>query len=300
MICRGFLLSLLLTTFAGAQDGTSLLWKFSANTSERFRLVQTAQLELALAAGQQVTSSLHREFEFRWTVVDVSSEGTAIVSIEVSRTLLKVKGPGGQETVYDSSSKEEPRGYAATLAPLFRTLMKSELSASLSDRGSVTDLQIADDLEIVLGTKPVGKALGTLGTREDLIPMIGLAMPLLPAKPLELEGSWEVQQNRDSLPFGSAVAKSRYELQSVENEMAEIRSSTEIRLISSDAGDPAGEITSQECSGKIRFDLAAGMPVEVEREERLEIETDHGNQPASGTIEHRLRLERLNKAESGS
>ena len=290
---RALVFVLLLASTARAQDETLLRWKFTTGDSQQYRLTQTAKLDLKLSAGQTVNASMHREFDFLWSVLDDSKADSATVSVQVSRVLLRVVGPGGQDTVFDSASEEEPRGYAATLGPLFRDLLKSELSALLSVRGKVTDLRIPEDLEIVLGTKPVGKALGTLGTREDLLPLVNLATPILPENMVSIENTWETEQTRDSLPFGATVGKTQFRLESIEDGLATIGTTTELQLISSEGGDPAGEIEKQDCNGKIVFDLSVGRPTRVEQQERLEIKTDHGKQEAVGSIEHRLLLEQI-------
>lgn len=288
-----FLLGLAISSTALAQD-ISLRWKFSPQASARYSLLQTAKLDLQLQAGGEVDASVEREFKFRWSVEKVEDDGSAWVSVRVDAVRLKVTGPGGQETVFDSEGTEEPRGYAATLAPLFRTLQKSDLKAHLTARGEILDLEVPEDLELVLSTKPVGKALGTLGTKDDLRTLVRLAMPKLAEESLSPGDHWTAEQSRDAVPFGAAMSQTEYKLESMETvegeQLAKIAPRSKIQLIESDAGEPEAKIVDQKSTGRLMFNVSVGRPASYELQETLQLETTGADQPASGTIEHSLRL----------
>lgn len=297
---RVLLLVVAISTAAQAEE-VALRWKFTPGESTRFSLSQQTQLDLQLQAGSEVEASVDREFKFRWSVDKTEDDGSGWVSIDMEAIRLTVTGPGGQETEFDSESKEEPRGYAATLAPLFRIMLKSELKAQLTPEGDILDLQIPEDLELVLSTKPVGKALGTLGTKEDLIAIVTLAMPKFGEESLKVGEHWTAEQARDAEPFGAAVSETQYKLVSVDDQndqqLITIVPSSKIELIESDDGKPKTKIVAQQSTGQLVFNITQGRPTSYDFEEELEIETSGADQPATGTIKHSLRLSQLEEEE---
>ena len=281
---------------AWAQDAP-LRWKFKAGDSENYRLTQSARLELNLESGKRVEARVVRELEWQWKVSKAERDGSAWISVKVTSVRLKVTGPAGEETKFDSKSKEEPRGFAATLAPLFRTLMKSELEARMSSQGEVdiVDFKIPKDLEIVINTKPVGKALGTIASKEDLLPLVNLTLHALPDSPRNENQVWRAKQSRDTLPFGSTEATTIYRFESLDEsagkQIVTIIPETTIRFIDAEATKPVPRITSQESSGEILFDVTSGRVLSHDSTETLELETTGGGQSATGSLRHELKIE---------
>lgn len=291
------LLLLLLTVSPVLGQEVGFRWKFAEGDKESYRLTQTAKLDLTLTSGKEIETKVVRELDWSWEVKSVTEDGSATLAIQVNRIQLKVTGPTGDVTKFDSESEEEPRGFGASMAPLFRTLMKSELKAQLTTRGEIKSFEIPEDLELALSTKPVGKAVGTLGDKQDLLPLANLAMPVFPIDSRQTGELWEAEHSRDTVPFGSTMATTVYKVDTVNDEEAEVIATfvpeTKISFIGSDSGEPEALITEQQNSGKILFNVTTGRVESFESKEQLNLETNGGFQPATGKLLHEMKIEKI-------
>ena len=287
---------------AWAEDAV-LRWKFSPGDSQLYRMTQRARLELKLEGESDVAAEVHRVFDFRWSVESVAAEDVATISVKVTRVRLEVTGPGGQETKYDTESEEPARGFAATLAPLFKILLESELKAEMDSRGELSRLRFPEELQIVLSSKPAGKALGRLGSEDDFRSLLQLGIPALPEGDMLGEGQrWEADRRLENVPFGSPTAHTTYRWETTRQDdgapLAVIVPTTSLRLNSSEAVDKVDLIAGQESAGEILFDLAAGRVQSSQSKIHLELNSTDREQALSGTLVHTLAFEPLEEEET--
>jgi len=289
-ICRVVLCALVLVASAQAED-LPLRWKFTPGESQPYRMTQTAQLDLNLGGASDIAAEVNRVFDFVWSVESVADEGTAIISVNVSRVTLKVVGPGDQETEFDTESDEIARGYAATLAPLFKALIESELKAEMNSRGELSELQIPEELQIALNSKPAGKALGRIGSEDDFRSLLQLGVPVLPESESFGEGEqWETNRKLETVPFGLPSVQTVYRWETTRQaegeQLAVIVPTTAIRLNAATADEHEEMITGQETSGEILFDLTAGRLQSSQVELQLELNSTNVGQSTKGTLVH--------------
>ena len=298
-IWRVVLCMLAITGAARAEDG-SLRWKFTPGDSQLYRMTQAARMDLHLDGESDIVSEVHRVFDFQWSVESVAADGTASIPVQVTRVRLPVVGPGGQETQYDSQSDQQSRGFALTLAPLFKTLLESELKAQMNSRGELSQLQIPEDLQKMLSSKPAGKALGQLGSKDDFQSLLRLGLPVLPESDSSAVGQqWEEERKLENSPLGSPRAHNEYRWEATrqlrEEQLAVIVATTSISLNESEAGGEEALITGQESVGEILFNLTAGRLQSSQIEVQLELNSTDGGQPVSGTLVHTVSFEQLDE-----
>lgn len=300
-IWRSLLCALVVTSAARAED-TSLRWQFQPGDSQNYRMTQTAKLSLQLAADSQVVTEVSRVLDFHWSVQSVDPNGKATVAVQVTALKLHVAGPGGQVADYDSQSPDEPRGFAATLAQLFKTLLDSQLEAQVNPRAEVVQLEIPEDLQTVLRSKPAGKALGQLASADDLESLARLGMPVLPdAADFAVGDEWEVEHTVETAPLGSMTAQTTYRWdasrESAGDQVARIVPQTEFRFAEPAEGEPELAAGEQSTSGEILFNLTAGRLESSSRQEKMSLSTKDGGEPTAGTLEHTLKFERMTNSE---
>jgi hypothetical protein len=287
---------------AWAED-SALRWKFTPGESQLYRMTQTARMDLNLNGENDVAAELQRVFDFRWTVESVDDEGTASVSVQVTRARLNVVGPGGQQTEYDTKADQQTGGFAATLAPLFKTLIESDLKAEINARGELSELRISEDLEIVLSSKPAGKAVGQLGSADDLRSLLQLGLPLLPEAESFAEGQqWEADSKPEGLALGSPRAHTVYRWDSTRDidgqQLAVIMPTTSIRLNEKATADGEDMIASQKSESEILFNLTTGRLHSSQAKLNLELNSTEGEKTTSGTLEHSLSFEPLDELQA--
>lgn len=282
-------------------EETTLRWRFQPGEKLDYRMMQTAKLDLTLAGGSKLVTKVERTFDFHWSVQSVDPNGMGTIAVQVTAVKLRVMGPGGQEAVYDSAGEEEPRGFAATLIPLFKALLNSELVARVSPRGALIDFEIPEDLETILRRKPAGKALGQLGSAADLESLLRLGLPELPDSDVTVGGQWEVERSVEVGTLGPLVAHTTYHWESTRDEngeqLARIVATTTIRFVEPKEGAPVISSEQQLSSGEILFNLTAGRLESSARNEGMDLSIDEGGEPATGILEHTLTFDRIKEAD---
>jgi hypothetical protein len=299
-IARVLLCVWAISNVARAEEG-ALRWRFQPGEVQNYRMTQTARLELHLPGDSNVVTEVRRVFDFRWSVQSVDPNGTGTIAVEVTAVKLHVSGPGGQQTEYDSTREDESRGFAATLGPLFQTMLKSELVARVSSRGELLQLEVPEDLQTMLHSKPAGKALGQLGSAADLESLVRLGLPELPDGDLAVGDEWQEDRSVECGTLGSLVAHTTYLWESTREENGEqvavIVPSTTFRFAEAQEGAP--EVTSNEqlSSGEIQFHFTAGRLESSERHDGLTLTIHEGEEPTTGILEHVLSFELVPKPE---
>ena len=296
-IWRMMLCMLALSGTARAQDEL-LLWKFTAGDSQLYRMTQTGHMDTNLGGSSDVLAEVHREFDFRWRVEEVLDEGAALIAVQVTRARLKVVGPGGQETEIDTGSDKPARGFAATLAPLFKTLLESELKAKMNTRGEVSELQLSEDLQIALSSKPVGKALGQLGSENDFLSLLQLGMPILPESESIAEGEqWETQRELTNPTFSSATARTVYRWEATrpsdEGQLAVIVPTTTVSFDAQATDSPQPKVSTEKTRGETLFNLAKGRLESSQMELSLKLAAEIGEKPIVSSLADKVTFEKL-------
>lgn len=301
-IWRVMLCLLAIASPAWAED-IPLRWKFTPGDSQLYRMTQTARMDFHLNSESDVVAEVQRVFEFQWSVDTVASDGTASISVQVSRVELRVVGPGGQETEYDTQSDQESRGFAATLAPLFKTLLESELKSQMNTRGELSQLEIPEDLQIVLSSKPAGKALGQLGSEDDFRSLLQLGLPALPESDSSAVGQqWEEDRQLEDVSFGLPRAHNVYRWETTRQhegeQLAVIVPTTSIHLNEPEGGEEGNLIAGQESSGELLFNLTSGRLQSSQLQMQLKLKSIDSGQPDGGTLEHTISFEQLDENEA--
>lgn len=251
---------MLFVFFYSQSSAATLEWKFTPGEVQNYHLTQSAILTEGDGEAFESIASVKQELDIVWTVKEVSDDGTAIIAIMIPTFTIVATGPNGQEVRYDSTSEEEPQGYAAMLMPLGKELSSIEVEFKMSPRGEVSELKIPQGLLDVVKSVPSGKKYAQDGGLKSFEAIARLGAPvLLPEGEVENKQTWNESQEIDLPLLGQLTAKFDYTVkESADKETILVDQKLTI--------DPAAEdsqkleIVNQESSGTLEFNTAEGLP----------------------------------------
>ena len=238
-----------------------LEWKFVPGETQDYRLTQTARLDSGVENAATLIADIVQQIDFTWKVIEVNADGAATISIKVKSFSLTANGPGGQEVAYDSSSSEEPLGYAAMLLPIGRRLSEEEVRLSMTPEGEVKILELPADLAEAVKSVPGGKLFAKDGGALSFESMARLGAPLtLPSKEIKEGTTWTDTSDIDVPPLGKAAAVFTYLVKQVQEDKPVVIDQEMSLSFESDEKDSMPLLRDQASSGEVQFDAAAGRP----------------------------------------
>ncbi len=292
-------LSLLSAIGQTCAQNVPLQWKLVAGDRQSYRMKQEAHLDLRLGADNRMQTSMRRVLDLRRTIQDIYADGSAQFSLEVLRVQLTVEGPDEQPVQYDSQASEEPRGFAATLTPLFQTLLETKLAGTITPSGEITDLQIPEKLALILAQGPTGKTFGKTASANDLTMLASLGLTPLPSpEKLSIGHLWQQSQTIAIAPLGPCTASTTYQLEKIRTQLSSkfaiVRPDVTVTLgNSSEHEESSVAIDEQSSSGEIVFDLTAGRLESSQIEQKITLRTRSEGSEAIGTLDQLLEIHRL-------
>ncbi len=242
---------------AGAPAGTALRWKYRAGEVWHYSMAQDTTMTTKVPADMlDLKQAVRLIVDQTWTVKAVDPSGLASLTQTVDRIRTSAELPTGRVT-YDSS---EAKDASSPAGPLFKMLVGAEFAFKMDPRGEISDIKLPEKMLATLrgGDEPAG-AQGQFSEAglKNMLAQMGI---LLPEGPVDVGGKWD---RKMAVP-GGADGQMRSIRQVYTYRGPDPRGAAEsIDLaIVFDAPRPDPEIPvsikSQESSGRIAFDNAAG------------------------------------------
>lgn len=255
-----FAFSLLIAISASAQAVT-LAWKFSPGEKQNYRVLQSAKLSAGPEDDVKQFAAVEQELELTWKVLEVNDDGSAHISLQVSAFSFLAEGPDGQEVRYDSDSTEEPQGYAAMLLPIGKRLNASPVTLTMSPRGAVSDVKIADELSEAVKSVPGGKKFAQDGGLKSFETLALLGAPvLMPEGDIATGARWLESREITFPVLGQIKAEFAYVLRNPINPaQVTIEQMMSINITEAE-GVERLKLVDQSSTGTMVFDVENGRP----------------------------------------
>ncbi len=285
-----WIVALTLVTQAHA---ATLEWKFTPGDEQNYRLTQSARLSSGAADALKQFVAVKQELDLAWRVIEVTAEGNAKISLQVSAFSFLATGPDGQEVRYDSESTEEPQGYAAMLLPIGKRLAESQVELTMTPTGEVTDVKLPDDLAEAVKSVPGGKKFAQDGGLKSFEALARLGAPhTLPEGEIIDGKSWTEMRHMELPVFGPVAAEFAY---GIKGPLAENKITVEQQMTIDAKSQPGAErldLVNQKSSGTIEFDPQAGRPESSTLNYEAELE-QAGHDEGHMKLEHTIEFRRL-------
>jgi hypothetical protein len=271
----------------------TLEWKFTPGDVQNCRLTQSARLSSGAVDALKQFVAVKQELDLAWKVVEVTADGNAKISLQVSAFSFLATGPDGQEVRYDSESTEEPQGYAAMLLPIGKRLAESQVEFTMTPSGEVTDVKLPDDLAEAVKSVPGGKKFAQDGGLKTFEALACLGMPhTLPLGEITDGKRWTDTRQMELPVFGPIATEFAYV---VKGPIAENKITVEQQMTIDAQSQPGVErlnLVNQKSSGTIEFDPQAGRPESSTLNYEAELEQS-GNAEGRMKLEHTIEFRRL-------
>jgi hypothetical protein len=269
----------------------ALRWKFKQGEEFPYALSQKAGI-LIDANGIEIDVMLKQIMDTAWTVKSVASDGTAEVSMKVSRIQLIMNTPFTGEVKFDSDKPEEtpPPELWDRLGKPIEAMVGGEFTMKISPRGEVTDLTLPAKLTETLAQARTGGGGGqmmmmggSMFTEDTIRQTVAQAVLLFPET--KGESTWSREYENKMGPIGTQKIAVTYSVAGSEEQggkkLEKIASKTEVTFEPASGGDLDAEfeITEQEGAGAILFDAEAGKTVFSTNTQKITLEGDfQGNE----------------------
>jgi hypothetical protein len=257
---RGLPLSAIaLLTFAvTTRAAEPLRWNFTADTVLRYRTTQTIETTIDLGSGGKETKTAVYVLDWTWTVDTVDGDGTAELFQRIDRVRLTISAPGTPNIEFDTESTDEPQGFAAMVAPLFRELAGSELIVVATARGQATEVTLPESLSAAIAAGPGAEVLGELGSAEGFKQMVARELFELP-ETLEPGVEWSTTGEINHSQLGKVKMTTTYRYAGARDaDGATLEAFTPSVAFQATGGEAAVTVDKQETTGEVLFNRTAG------------------------------------------
>lgn len=279
---------------ATARAAEPAVWKFTKDAKNRYRLTQDMAMTMNLGPGGEVATNTTNVMDMSWVVKEVKDDGSAVVQQKIERIRMTMKAPGGAVAEFDTESTDEPQGFAAMIAPLFREMTRSEFTVTMSPRGAISDVEVPEALTRALAASPGAQALGELATAEGLKKMVsGVAFEL--PETLEPGKEWTTTAEMSNPVLGTQTIKTTYRYDGPkEADGAHLESFTpklEVSFAGSDA--VTVKVTEQTSSGEMLFNRDAGRLQSTQLHHTMAMDFATGGQNVSQSLVQDIKFQWL-------
>lgn len=270
-----------------------LRWKFEPGAVNRYRLSQDMVVAMDLGPGGQVEQHATNTLDMTWTVADVQADGSAVVKLRFDRVQLRVQSPGVDEVNVDTQATDEPQGFAAMISPLLREMSRTEITATMSPRGKIADVQVPEQLLQAIAAGPGAQLLGDLATQDGVARTVASASFELP-ETLEPGAEWTSTVEVANPVLGKNTIRTTYryvgprQVDGVEYEA--FAPTIEIGFAN---GPAAVEISNQQTSGEALFNRAAGRLESTHVEHAMDLKLTADGRTIAQSIKQKATMERL-------
>jgi hypothetical protein len=257
----GVILAMIVSlTTAEADAQTPLRWKFKLGDKLDYHMVEEMTLTTRGAPLDETSTPLHQEMDMTWKVVGVKDDGEAVIEQKFHDVTLKMTGPRGEKIEYKSGGDEATASLAAMVAPIYDALTKGVFEFTMTARGEIKNVKVADEVLEALKNSPGAAMLGDIATAEGLQRMLVKWALVLPEKAPKPGETWRSRVELKSPAGGEQIVESSYRYEGTKEidgrTFAVFRPGLEITFSGKD-GTPT-KVKEQESTGEILFDVQAG------------------------------------------
>ncbi len=283
------------TTTANAAD--PLVWKFEPGAKFRYRMTQNMKQGMDLGAGGAEGQDIVNVIRMSWVVDKVNDDGSAAVSQKIDRMTMSIKPPQGDAVEFDSASTEEPQGFAAMIAPLFREMTRAKFTLTMSPRGKISDVSVPDELIAAVAAAPGAAAMGDMATAEGLEQMMermAFEVPetLDPSKP------WTSTAEAENAVLGKQTIKIEYRYVGARDVDGVALEAFKPTLDIAFAGGTAtAKIEKQTTDGEILFNRTAGRLESTSLVHHMTLVLTTGGQTITQTLDQVTEMKWLAEGE---
>lgn len=192
MACRGLLYALLALLHPFPAKAQELRYKFQAGASTAYTSEQKQSMKVA-ARGQEFDMRVTTLMDFAIAVDSVdSASGSAKVKYKFDHVRMSLQGSPGDDFDLDTKSDKAPEGKVGPrIAPLFKALVGNELTATISQRGEVSDVKIPEKVQEQLkALASAGGSLGGLFSEDQLRQIMRDPVLVLPKEKVANGSNW--------------------------------------------------------------------------------------------------------------
>ncbi len=237
-----------------------LRWKFKLGEKLSYHMVEEMTLTTSGKPLEETKTPLHQEMDMTWTVVGVKDDGEAVVEQKIHDVKLTMTGPRGEKIEYDSAGDEATASLAAMVAPIYDALTKGEFEFTITSRGEIKVVKVAEEVLEALKNSPGAAMLGDIATADGLQRMIVKWALVLPEKAPKAGEVWRSRVELKSPAGGEQIVESSYRYDGTKvvdgRTYAVFRPGLEITF-----GGKNGATTrvkEQDSNGEILFDVQTG------------------------------------------
>jgi hypothetical protein len=248
--------SALFVAAAGAAE--PVVWKFKIGEGNHYRMTQKMTIDIQMGDGASETQDITNVIDMSWIADEVNDDGSARLTQTIDRMRMTI-APKGRDTVeFDSKTTDEPQGFAAMVAPLFRELSRAKFKLTMSQRGKVSDVEVPESLVAALAASPGAAAMGDLATAkglENTMSRMSLEMP----ETLETGSTWKSTTETNNPALGKQTITIAYEYVGPREKDGVTFEVFEPTLeIAFAGGSATATIEEQKSSGEVLFNRTAG------------------------------------------
>jgi hypothetical protein len=287
------------STPSGRASGTRpvqepLRWKLNLGEKLDYHLVEEMTLTTRGEPLEETNTPLHQEMDMTWTVVGVNDAGEAVIEQKFRNVKLKMTGPRGEKIEYQSGGDEATASLAAMVAPIYEALTKGEFEFTMTARGEIKDVKVAEEVLEAMKNSPGAALLGDVATAEGLQRMITKWALVLPEKAPQ---PGETSRSRVEIEAGGEVqvVESSYRYEGTKDidgrTFAVFRPGLEI-TIRSEKGSPT-KVKEQNSKGEILFDIAAGRLQSAKLERGVTMDVTVGTHRVEQNVKQTVEVRRV-------
>jgi hypothetical protein len=241
---------------AGAAE--PVVWKFKIGEGNHYRMTQKMTIDIQMGDGANETQDITNVIDMSWIADEVNDDGSARLTQTIDRMRMTIAPKGRDKVEFDSKTTDEPQGFAAMVAPLFRELSRAKFKLTMSQRGKVSDVEVPESLVAALATSPGAAAMGDLATAkglENTMSRMSLEMP----ETLEQGTTWTSTSEMNNPALGKQTIAITYKyIGPREKEGATFEAFEPTLEITFAGGAATATIEEQKSSGEVLFNRTAG------------------------------------------
>lgn len=252
---------------AASNKPTQLRWKFAKGQELQYQLVQDLTFS---ALGQNTTMTL----DITWHVDAVDTEGAATLRYTIDRMRTRVVAGGQAPLQVDSAKTDADDEWSKRAAPVFEATIGQPGRMLISPRGKISDVELPEGMADKLKNSPALGQMGSLFNESFVKQMIESVGLELPEKAVSAGDTWTQSRDINIPGVGVQKVKTTFSFDGVENRggrrLAKIAPEVEASL----PDEKNIEVTNQDSSGAIYFDVASGKVSQSDVEYSVQFSLD--------------------------
>ena len=269
--------SLLLTAPSYLIGQELLRWKFQRGTVYEVTFRQQTASKTRIA-DQSFEVQLNMSLQMNWKILEVGTDGHAVMDQAFTRIRIELKNPQGEAVVYDSSASKKPVGEAAEIAAPLQPLIGKPFRVVMTSRGVVQKVELSRQAREVLEQVPEEARLKDVFTVSGLTQTLQKSHGILPLEAVQPADRWE-SDAQQMTPLGKLNLKTTYQyvddLQRQDMTVARIKVQGQLQqLPTEDQESPRRQlkIEAQEMSGEVIFAKVEGRMLGSKMTQKLTTE----------------------------